>query len=291
MKIAGFTIIRNAIINDYPIKEAIESVLPVVDMMLVSIGESEDHTIGLIKSIDSEKIKIVYSQWDMSLRKGGEVLAVETDKAFQQIGPQYDWVFYIQGDEVVHEKYHETIKKSAAKYINEKKVEGLLFKYLHFYGNYNYTGDSRKWYTNEVRIIRNDKAISAYRDAQGFRRKGKKILVKMIDAYIYHYGWVKTPDNMKKKMKEVSRFWNEDTEEWKKYLKSEDVFNFNEYDSLKIFKETHPKVMNNRIKAQNIEINLDTSKKSFDIKGRLLFWFEKLTGKRPFMFRNYKILK
>ena len=46
--------------------------------------------------------------------------------------------------------------------------KGLLFHYLHFYGTYDYVGDSRKWYDKEIRIIRNDKSIEAFKDAQGF---------------------------------------------------------------------------------------------------------------------------
>ncbi len=157
MKISGFTIIKNAVINDYPIVEAIRSILPVVDEMIVSIGQSEDNTEELIRSIDSPKIKIHHSVWDMSLRKGGKVLAVETNKAFQLISPDSTWAFYIQGDEVVHEKYHAIIREAALKYKNDQKVEGLLFRYLHFYGTYDYVGDSRKWYDKEIRMIRNDK--------------------------------------------------------------------------------------------------------------------------------------
>ena len=109
MKISGFTIIRNAVMNDYPIIEAIRSILPVVDEMIVLIGKSEDDTESLIKSIDDPKIKIHHSIWDDSLRKGGEVLAVETNKAFQLTDPKSDWAFYIQADEVVHEKYVQAI--------------------------------------------------------------------------------------------------------------------------------------------------------------------------------------
>lgn len=291
MKITGFTIIRNAIINDYPIKEAIESILPVVDEMLVSVGESEDATEQLIHSIGSPKIKIIRSVWDISRRKGGEVLAIETDKAFQQIKRDTDWCFYIQGDEVVHEKYHTVIRETALQYKDDTRVEGLLFNYEHFYGTYDYVGDSRRWYAHEVRIIRNDKRISAYRDAQGFRKEGNKLLVKPVNAYIYHYGWVKSPAQMKRKMKEVSRFWNEDTEEWRNYLKTEDLFNFDDYDSLKHFTGTHPLVMQGRIERQNWQIPIDVSKKNFDFKDRLLYWFEKQTGIRPFDFKNYRIIK
>ena len=102
MKIVGFTIIKDALLNDYPIVESIKSILPVVDEMLVSVGQSDDATLQLIQSIDSAKIRIVESTWDMTLRAGGKVLAVETYKPYQQLPADADWVFYIQGDEVLH---------------------------------------------------------------------------------------------------------------------------------------------------------------------------------------------
>ena len=114
MKISGFTIIRNAVKNDYPVVEAIESILPLVDEMIISIGNSEDGTTALISSIRSDKIKIFHSDWDPSISKKGEVLAIETNKAFEHISPDSDWAFYIQADEVVHEKYHSVILKAAA---------------------------------------------------------------------------------------------------------------------------------------------------------------------------------
>ena len=132
MKISGFTIIKNAIINDYPIVEAITSILPMVDEMIVSVGDCDDETKQLIASIPSDKIKIFDSVWDPSLREGGRVLAVETDKALAYVSADSDWAFYIQADEVVHEKYHAAIKAAAEKFVHDKKVEGLLFKYTHF---------------------------------------------------------------------------------------------------------------------------------------------------------------
>lgn len=290
MKISGFTIIKNAVINDYPVVESISSVLPVVDEMIVLIGDSEDNTEELIQNIKDPKIKIHHSVWNPALRKGGAVLAVETNKAFQLIDPKSTWAFYIQGDEVIHEKYLPAIKEGCQKYKDELQVQGLLFKYEHFYGTYDYVGDSRRWYSHEVRIIRNDKTISAYRDAQGFRVENKKLRVKPIDAYIYHYGWVKSPEQMLRKQKNVSRFWNENTEEWKKYIENGDYFDFTEFDSLKKFAGTHPAVMQNRIQEKNWQVNLDLSRKKFSLQDRLLYGFEKLTGIRPFDFRNYRII-
>ena len=278
MKISGFTIIRNAVLNDYPIVEAIRSILPVVDEMIVSIGKSDDNTEELIRSIDSDKIKIHYSTWDMSLRKGGKVLAVETDKAFQLISPDSTWAFYIQGDEVVHEKYHAIIREAAEKYKDDPLVEGLLFHYLHFYGTYDYVGDSRRWYNKEIRIIRNDKTISSFRDAQGFRKGVQKLKVKLIDAYIYHYGWVKSPEKMGKKRKNVGFFWHDDQE----LLSESDVFDFTTFDALTRFGDTHPAVMKKRVEEKNWSLDLDISKKNFSFKNRMLHFIEEKTGTLAF---------
>lgn len=290
MQISGFTIIRNAVLNDYPVVEAITSILPVVDEMIVLVGNSEDGTEALIKSIASPKIKIHHSVWDDSLREGGKVLAVETDKAFNLIDSKSDWAFYIQADEAVHEKYHDEIKTKCLLYKDNKKVEGLLFKYLHFYGTYDYVGDSRSWYSHEVRIIKNDKHISAYKDAQGFRRAGKKLQVKLLDAFIYHYGWVKSPQQMLGKQKNVIKYWQGDSDELTKYLNSGELYNFNDYDAVEKFKETHPAVMQNRINKKNWSLQLDTHRKNFSLKDALLYRFEKLTGIRLFDFKNYKII-
>ena len=290
MKIAGFTIIKNAVTNDFPIVEAIRSLLPVVDEMIVLIGDSSDETTALIEAIGDAKIKIHHSVWNKNLRKGGAVLADETNKAFALISNEYTWAFYIQGDEVVHEKYYPAIRTACERYASDTAVQGLLFKYKHFYGTYDYVGDSRKWYAHEIRIIRNNKSISAYRDAQGFRIGKAKLPVARIDASIYHYGWVKSPTQMRKKIKESSVYWNDDTQ-LKKIKSSPDDYDFSGFDSLEKFTGTHPGVMLDRIQRQNWVIDLDLSQKKFSFKNKCLYLFEKLTGIRPFDFKNYKIIR
>lgn len=291
MKVSGFTIIKNAVISDYPIVEAISSILPIVDEMVVLIGDCQDETEALICSINSPKIIIHHSIWNTTLRSGGEVLAEETNKAFQLIDPASTWAFYIQADEVLHEQYHTAIRTACRQYATDPQVQGLLFKYLHFYGTYSYTGDSRRWYDHEVRIIRNNKRISAYRDAQGFRIGHTKLLVKPVAAWIYHYGWVKSPEQMKRKMKESSRYWIADDEQWQQFLQSEEVFDFSQIDSLTKFEGTHPQVMQPRVKKQDWNPNFNPQAKKFSFKNRLLYSFEKLTGIRPFTFKNYVKLK
>lgn len=290
MKISGFTIIRNAIINDYPAVEAITSILPVVDEMVVAIGESDDDTEGLIRSIGSEKIRIIQTEWDLSQLPGGKVMAIETNKAFQQIADDSDWAFYIQCDEVVHEQYHATIRKACEENLAKKKVMGLVFHYLHFYGTYDYVGDSRRWYNKEIRIIRNDKRIYSFKDAQGFRMDDKKRLpCKLIDASVYHYGWVKDPVLMDRKLRHLSSNWMGKSMK-ERIEKMEGVFDYSEFDSLTRFKGSHPVVMGKRIAAKNWEIAIDVRKKRFTFSKWVMYILEKITGKRLFSFRNYDLI-
>ncbi len=290
MKIAGFTIIKNAMLNDYPVAEAIVSILPLVDEMIVLIGDCKDETAQLIKNIQSDKIKIHHSVWDTVNYTNGTVLAAETNKAFDLISPDADWAFYIQADEAVHEQYYAAILEACQQYKNDLKVEGLLFNYLHFYGTYDYVGDSRKWYSKEVRIIRNDKNIRSFRDAQGFRVGNRKLNVKQVDAFIYHYGWVRSPEAIHAKNIHVKEVWHS-RDELVNVNNATLTHDFEEFDSLELFKGTHPKVWQNRIAAKNWNYKLDITKKRFSFKNKLLYYIEKLTGKRLFSFTNYKIIR
>ena len=288
MKVCGFTIIRNAIKYDYPVVEAIQSVLPLCDKFIVLIGNSEDETEALIKGIISDKIEIHYSVWDDTLREGGKVLAVETNKAFDLIDQTFDWAIYIQSDEAIHERYHEAIKQSLLNYKSNDKVNGLLLKYLHFYGSYDYVGTSRKWYRNEIRIIKNDKRIRSFRDAQGFRINDRKLNVVPVEAFVYHYGWVKDPLIQARKHKDFNKLWHDD-----EYVASiaKEIYNYSDIDALALFQESHPEVMKQRIEKKNWDFDGSKITQRAGIKDKFLYWFENATGIRLFEYRNYTIVK
>ncbi len=292
MKVCGFTFIRNAEKFDFPIVEAIKSVLPVCDHFVVAVGKSIDNTRKIIQSIDSEKITIVDTVWDESLKRGGAVYAAETDKAFQAIPPEFDWCFYIQGDEVIHEKYLVAIKNAMEENLKRAVVEGLLFRYKHFYGSFDYVADSRKWYRNEIRIIRNNKNIHSYRDAQGFRKNGQKLNVVPVDAEIYHYGWVRHPKFMQEKINTVKQFYLGISEKQAEEMAVEQEFDYgSKYDALARFDGTHPGVMKNRIQRLNWKVEVDLNKINMKLKYRILYKIEKWLGLRLFEYRNYKIIK
>lgn len=289
MKVSGFTFVRNAVKFDYPIIEAITSILPVCDEIIVAVGLSEDSTLELIKSIKSTKIKIIETIWNDALRDGGRVLADETNKAFAAISPDSDWAFYIQGDEIIHEQYLPAVKAAMLQYQNNKNIEGLLFNYKHLYGSYDYVGDARRWYRKEIRIIRNDASILSYKDAQGFRKNGKKLKVKAIDATVYHYGWVKPPEAQQAKQQTFHKLWH--TDEWmKQHIPQVDKFDYSTIDSLEHFKGTHPFVMQERISKMNWKFSMDPTQKKLSFKLKVLMFIEKKFGWRIGEYKNYKII-
>ncbi len=290
MKVSGFTIIRNAIRNDYPVVEAITSVLPICDEFIVAVGKSEDATYELIKNIPSDKIRIIETVWDDDLREGGRVFALETDKAFHAVSEHSDWCFYIQADEVLHEKYHDSVRNAMIRFKEDKSVDGLLFDYKHFWGSYDHVGESWQWYRREIRIIRNDKNIFSYKDAQGFRKKpNQKLNVKLIDAYIYHYGWVKDPRLMQKKVYNWLRFYKDET--WiTNNVVQDEAYDYSKISSLELFEGSHPHVMLARIEKKNWKFDHDISMKNYPLKEKVKRFISNLISYRIGEYKNYKIV-
>lgn len=287
MFVSGFSIVRNAIRYDYPIVEAIRSILPVCDEFVIAVGRSDDDTLNLIRGMNEPKIRIIETVWDDTLREGGKVLADETNKAYAAISEKADWCFYIQGDEVIHEQFLPVIKAGMQQWKDDKNVEGLLFNYTHFYGSYDYVGDSRKWYRKEIRIVRKGKTIRSYKDAQGFRHAdNSKLNVKAIDAAVYHYGWVKPPEAQQAKQQSFHKMWHDD--QWmKENIPAVDAFDYSQIDSLAKFTGTHPLVMQDRVQRMNWKFSFDPTKKKWGIKMKLLMWWERKTGKRIGEYKNY----
>ncbi|MCJ7552753.1 MAG: hypothetical protein MUO34_02605 [Ignavibacteriaceae bacterium] len=288
MKVSGFTFIKNAVKYDFPFIESVNSILPICDEFIIVHGDSDDDTSRIIESIGSPKIKVYNTVWNPELRKGGIILSQQTNIALSKTTG--DWCFYIQGDEVVHEKYIDKIKKAMFENLENINVEGLLFNYLHFYGSYNYIATSRQWYRREIRVVRNKIGVRSFKDAQGFRIHDRKLRVKFIDAYIYHYGWARPPQVMQTKVKYFHSLWH--SKDWiEKNVPNKVEFDFSTTETIQAFTGTHPKVMENRIKNQVSDFKLDSQiiKKGF--KRNLLDLIEKLTGYRIGEYKNYKIVK
>ena len=289
MKVVGFSFIKDAVKMQYPIVEAIQSILPLCDEVIVAVGASTDGTRALVENID-KKVKIIDTEWDFTLSANGKVLAAETDKAFKEIPADADWCIYIQGDEVLHEDGYKEIKYAMQKWKDDKRVDGLLLKYRHFFGSYDYIGIEANWYRNEVRIIKNNKNIYSYRDAQGFRKDdNKKLNVKKLHAYLHHYGWVQSPLIMKAKNDyKVKIYHNGEFDE--NNITVPENYTDQLVNALQKYTHTHPEVMQQRIAAVNWKFNYNETKNKLSAKDHFKNITEKIFGVRLFDYKNYKVV-
>jgi len=285
MKVSGFTLVRNGVKYFYPFKEAILSILPLCDELIVNVGDSDDGTLSAVQSIQNDKIKIISRKWDMSLREGGKLLSIETNEALKQC--KGNWCFYIQADEVLHEKYIPSVLSSMKKYLTHNEVEGLRFRYKHFYGSYDYYQDNyRRWYIKEVRIIKNHRNIVSWGDAMNFRHTDTTPVKAVdIDAEIYHYGWVRPPDTLMTKRIDFHKLYH--TDEVVKQLASSTI-NYDDLGNLKLFTDSHPEVMKDRISVSNWKFNAKLDEQLPELIRKLAVFFYPLTKRIKSCFTQNK---
>lgn len=308
MKISGFTMVKNAGKLYYPFKESVLSVLPLVDEYVIALGDcdDDDNTQQMIDELDSPKIKVVHTTWDVKAYPKGSILAQQTDVAKSHCTG--DWLFYLQADEVIHEKDLEKIRSRCYELLDDTRVEGLLFRYIHFWGDYQHAfTNNHAWYRNEIRIVRNRSDIHSWRDAQSFRviddfskekylaKEGtRKLNVARVDADVYHYGWVRPPKLMGKK---ITKFIN-------CYRETSEVISEIDYGPLgciPLFMGSHPLVMAVRMRGFDWADMLNytgrqhqgevTHKHNY-LKNRCLTALEHLFFKDGlFVFKNYNLVK
>ncbi len=312
MKISGFSFVRNGYKLYYPVVESIRSILPIVDEFVIAVGKGDpdDKTRDLIAAIGDPKIKIIDTVWEEKYFKKGIINALQTDIAKEACSG--DWLFYLQADEVVHEKYLPVIRQRCQELLDDRRVEGLLFRYKHFWGDYEHYHKSHGWYPYEIRIIRNDPHIHSWQSAQSFRyfeyydnprQEGgtRKLRVAKVDAEIYHYGWVRPPNLMQNKSRALdSVHWGRRKAE-AYYAQAPKEFDYGPLDRLARFEEAHPAVMKERIRQMDWQDKLQKSGKPNPhralhkherLKYRLITFLEQAVFKRPIGgFRNYELLK
>jgi hypothetical protein len=286
--LSGFTIVRNAIKLDFSIVPAIQSLLEVCDEVVVNVGKSEDDTRDLVASVKDPRVRILDTEWDFT--KKNIMLSIETQRAMDACRGQ--WGIYIQADEVLHERGAHLLKEKVAEWDADQRVEGLLVKYLHFYGGFDQIATSRRWYRREVRCIRLGKDIRPYQGAQGFRvgPDYRKIQARVTDAEMFHYGWARPARAIKEKL-EISKTiypWGGNR------FDKEQARGFLEWiPLLKPFTGTHPAAAREWVaeRAHDPERVIGPMRlKPAHLRFYVSDWIERLTGARVFEFRNYELV-
>jgi hypothetical protein len=284
--VSGFTIVRNAIKLDFPVEASIRSLLPVCDEVVVNVGRSEDETLALVRSIRDPKIRIVETEWDMTRRN--TVLGFETLRAMREC--RHPWGIYIQADEVLHERGADALAAAIQRYDGDRRVEGLLVRYLHFYGGFDTIATHRRWYRREVRAVRLDPSldIRPYQGAQGFRvgPEYRKIRARLTTAEMFHYGWARPAQALREK-RELGKTmypWR-DADERKPLL--------DWVPGIRPFTGSHPAVARAWIESRRLDPDRVIAPPQF--RWRFLRYYvsgaiERLTGIRVFEFRNYTLV-
>src|SRR6218665_432032 len=143
MRISGFTYVRNGFKYGYPFIPSIQSLLPLVDELIVVVGDSEDETREAIVQLHEPKIKIIDTVWDDELRENGKIFAQQANIGLEAI-KDCDWVIHLQVDEVLHEGDHQAIQDMIRKADAHPEAEGLLFPFYHFWGDFRHIRNTRK---------------------------------------------------------------------------------------------------------------------------------------------------
>jgi hypothetical protein len=286
VKVSGFTIVRNAIKLDFPVEASIRSILPICDEVVVNVGHSEDGTLELVGSIADPKIRIIETEWDMSQRN--TVLGIETHRAMRAC--RYPWGVYIQADEVLHEEGALKLATAIQRADPDKAIEGLLVRYIHFYGGFDTVATHRRWYRREVRAVRlaPELDIRPYQGAQGFRvgPEHRKIRARLTDAVMFHYGWARPAEALREK-RELGRTMYP----WRDADESRPLLAW--MPGIRAFTGSHPAVTQDWIEARRHDPGRVIEPRRF--RWRFLRYYissaiERLTGVRVFEFRNYKIV-
>ncbi len=253
MKICGFSIVRQGNTFGYPFVQSLKSLLPLVDELVVGVGDGDDATWETLKAMREPRLKLFRSTWDRTRREGGQVLSVETNKALARC--KGDWGIYLQADEVLHEDDLGPLKESMRR-AQAGSAEGLSFRYLHFYGSYATIQDQpRKWYRRAVRAVRLGRGVASVGDAYGFRINGRRLRTQDSGVRVFHYGWTRPPWVMVKKQKNLDRMYHEDSWLEERYKgtdqdpKARDFYA--DRGHLKFFQGSHPAPMRPLAAAQS----------------------------------------
>lgn len=245
MQVSGFSVVRNAIRYDYPFIESLKSLLPLVDEMVLAVGDCDDGTVEALAALECPKLKVIHTVWDPAVRSGGLIISQQTNIALDAC--QGDWCFYLQADEVLHENDLDRLDSAMRRNIDRPSVDGLSFRYHHFRADYNYRDPLP--YRRQTRILRRACGGRSYGDGCGFRLADRRLRTASTGAWIYHYGHVKPPRNMSAKMDYFCSLYDGRKVE-PGSESSQDSFGW-DVRSCERFAGTHPLVMSQRIAAQD----------------------------------------
>ena len=161
-------------------------------------------------------------------------------------------------------------------HLDDPNVEALAFDFYHFYGNADSYLDSPGWYRSEVRIIKN--SVRSYAPDGLFwlvlnsNKQGRYPRAKHTGVSCYHYGWLRSQEQMNLKSEKVQKYWAKDPVK----------VDYSQMDQsiIKEFQGSHPEIIQEWLPKEcglyKVDPNYKPTKKQK--KHRMMIKFEKLFG-------------
>ena len=288
MQVSGFTFVRNGTILGYPYIESIKSLLLLCDEVVVAVGNSDDDTLERVMEIADPRLRVIPTAWNELMQDRGFVYAQQ--KMIAQFNCSGDWAFYLECDEIIHEKDIALIRAQMAKYLPNRQVEALVFDYYHFYGSYNNIAVSPRWYKRAVRVIRNTIRTFApdglFWVVMQHNKAGRYPKAALAGCHLYHYGHVRLVGAMNEKTQRVERYWGKQPGKFTHYG---DI----DPQSIQSFIGEHPQIIRswlNSCAEGDFIPNPDYQLTTRDKRHRLLMCFSKWFGGLDFSKKHYKLV-
>jgi glycosyltransferase involved in cell wall biosynthesis len=128
--LGGSLMVYNGLCNDYSIKAAVESLIALCDKCCILDCGSTDGTAELVKSYESESVKVILLTKDMwDAQKGKEKLSYFTNVAIESLDT--DWNFNLQADECLGTECFDAVREA----INNPHAEAYFCRRYNLWGN------------------------------------------------------------------------------------------------------------------------------------------------------------
>ena len=271
MLASGFTFVSNAVTLDYPVAEAIWSVLPLVDEFVVNVGVAldenlqplaDDGTLDMVRAIDSPKIRVIQSTWNPQTATGAYVYAQQTNIAL--LNCRGIWAFYVQADEIVHEDDYPLLRDAMHRHAQDARVDALALQQLNFFGDYKTTFRVRPWRgRRRCWVVKPHHFVLSRGDAAGFtvhpkyKERGRKLRAVETQARQFHYSGVKSLKALEAKAANAARYWSE-TQLNLETLTDDYYYQHIPRQFVTRFTGTHPAVMAERIRQHPVDLDHDS---------------------------------
>ena len=258
MLISGLSFIRNGVSLGYPFVEAIRSILPLVDEMVVVVGRSDDGTREAVEGIGDAKIRIIDSEWHPRITPKASVLAQQTNLGLMHC--RGDWVVYVQGNELFHERDLPRMRELMTEHLENPQVEGLLIERLVFYGDYHHFvrayPDRFKYVVRAFKPWNGVYAITSAMTFSVFPSYGERgRSLRCVDSGIdmFRYGKVLTPEAMQYKLRHAPHKLKSGGADFS----VESYLNWLPRECVRPYRGDHPAVMAERVARHPFKVDLD----------------------------------